>query len=157
MVVRLLVTFAILLCLLGGLLFIDRPFVRFDVTADSTGTSYGEGPWVSIENQGMWDAANFGFGCGLVEAKDADGKMLINRRGHLTLLTASSQLRSKERRKHSCSLEGEKLAGDIHEAVMVGSAHFELRYWPLIRARSYEITLKRNPSGKMQVASIRER
>lgn len=143
----------IVILLSAGLLFIDRPFVRFAVTAAPSDDS---GPWVQVQNQGAWDATAFVFGCTVVEARDAAGAVVIPRRRGASFLAAwGGDLSVNESRRYSCALPSE-VKEKIAEAEMAGFAFFSVRYLPLSRARHYRILLKRGGDQKLQIISIHQ-
>jgi hypothetical protein len=142
----------LILVVLGvALLFIDRAFVRFTLTAVPSDDSV---PWVQVANQGSWDASQFSFSCTVLEAKDSNGAVVIARRRGAGFLTAwGGDLAVGDTRRYSCALPSDK-SDKIAEAEMLGFATFGIRYLPLFRLRQYRILVKRDANGQLQISSI---
>jgi hypothetical protein len=153
---KLLAALVIVAILVALLLFIDRPFVRLVVTPDTSNQQDTlHGPWVQIENQGIWDATPFGFGCSVVEAKDANGGVVIPRRTNGAFLMAEGgMLTAGERRGQSCAVQPEEIAGKAAQAEMRGLAFFGVRHLPLTRMREFRILLQRDAQNHLQITSI---
>lgn len=154
MLLKLIFAFGILVVLVAGLLFIDRPFVRLNLVPAAS----DQGPRVMIENQGTWDATGFGFSCSPIKITDANGNTLFESgRNASFLLAMSGQLASGEKRVYTCGLGAEEFEARAAEASMLGYASFGLRYLSYPRGRMYNITLKRKTGGVMQITKIEER
>lgn len=151
MATKIVVGVLVVILLSVGLLFIDRPFVRFTLTALPSDDS---GPWVQVANQGSWNVSQFMFGCTVVEAKDANGAIVLARRRGAGFLTAGGgDLAVGDTRRYSCALPADR-SEKIATAEMRGFATFGVRYLPLFRLRQYSILVKRDANGQLQIASI---
>lgn len=155
MAVKIIAAILLLILLVAGLLFIDRPFVR--LRAEPSTADMGPlGAAVKIHNDGPWDAYSFGFAYGVVTAFDAAGNPVVNRSAVGSFLLAESgPLTAGETREMYCGLDGEPEIDRFQKVTVSGMAFFKLRYLSRSRVRLFRISMERDQEKRFHIIEIK--